>query len=90
MRIAFQGEDHQSDAEWWLAHQKEIEFALGVLSGLGLANRSGKDKNGSVLWKPSRRMRYLHRYSSLHYGCRRARDKHLQASLAMEDACRED
>jgi hypothetical protein len=90
MRTGPQGDNHQSDAEWWLAHQKEIEFAFGVLSGLGLANPSGKADDGTVSWKPSRSMKRLHRYSRLHYDYRHARDKHLQANLAMQNACQDD
>ena len=90
IRIAFDDDNHQSDAEWWLAHQKEIEFAFGVLSGLGLANVSGKDEDGTVLWQPSRSMKRLHRYSRLHYRYRHARDERLHASLAMQDASQDD
>jgi hypothetical protein len=71
-------------------HQKEIEFAFGVLSGLGIANASGKDEDGAVLWQPSRSMKRLHRYSRLHYRYRHARDERLQASLAMQNAGQDD
>ena len=90
MRMAFGDDNHQSDAEWWLAHQKEIEFAFGVLSGLGLANASRKDEDGAVLWQSSRSMKRLHRYSRLHYRYRHARDERLQAGLAMQNAWQND
>jgi hypothetical protein len=88
MRMGLQGKNYQPDAEWWLEHEKEIEFAFGVLAGLGLAKRNGPVKDGTVVWTPSRTMKRLH--SHLHYGYRHARDKHLQANLVMEKACQND
>jgi hypothetical protein len=86
MRMGLHGKNYQPDAEWWIEHQKEIEFAFGVLAGLGLAGRIGQRQDGTVLWTPSRTMKRLHR----HYRYREARDNHLQANLAMESACHDD
>jgi hypothetical protein len=80
MRMGVERHD-QDDAEWWMARQNEIEFALRVLAGLGLANRRSP-KNGTVEWSPSRSLKQLHRYSRRHHDYRHARDKHLKARVA--------
>jgi hypothetical protein len=90
MRMGLQGDNDKPDNQWWIEHQKEIEFAFGVLAGLGLAHESGTAEDGTVVWTPSRTMKRLHRYSRFYYGYREARDKHLQANLAMEKACLDD
>src|SRR5713101_6090915 len=90
MRMGLEANNHQDDAEWWIERQKEIEFAFGVLAGLGLANRNSRAEDGTAVWSPSRSMKRLHRFSWRYYGYRQSRDEHLQASLAMQTACRDE
>jgi hypothetical protein len=84
MRMGIEAENNQTDAEWWLGHQKEIAFAFKVLSGLGLANQGGQTKDGKVVWNPSNPMKRLHRHGWQYYRYRNARDKRLQADLAFQ------
>jgi hypothetical protein len=62
MRKGLEADNNQSDAEWWLEHQKEITFAFRVLAGLGLAYQRGQTKDRKVVWVPSDPMKRLHRY----------------------------
>jgi hypothetical protein len=85
MRMALDADNNQSDADWWIEHQKEIAFAFKVLAGLGLANQGGKTKDGKVVWTPSNPMKRLYR-NWRHYRYLSARDKHLQIDLAFQYA----
>jgi hypothetical protein len=90
MRTGIEAENNQTDAEWWLEHQKEIAFALKVLSGLGLANQGGQTKDGKLVWNPSNPMKRVHRHGWQHYRYRSARDQHLQKDLAFQYALLDD
>jgi hypothetical protein len=83
MRLAMSDEDlGKQDIEFWLDHQKEIEFAFKVLAGLNLATWHEPNENGVQDIAPSNALKRLLRYSTSHYTCRRVRDKHLRAALA--------
>jgi hypothetical protein len=84
MRMGIETDNNENDAGWWLEHQKEIDFALKVLSGLGLANQGGQTKDGKVVWNASNPMKRLHRHGWQFYRYRKARDKRLQADLAFQ------
>jgi hypothetical protein len=90
MRVGLEADNNQSDAEWWLDHQKEIAFAFKVLAGLGLANQRGQTKEGRAVWTPSNPMKRLHRYNWQYYRYRDARDKRLQAHLDFQYSLLED
>jgi hypothetical protein len=90
MRMGIEADNNQTDAEWWLGHQKEIAFAFKVLAGLGLANQRGQTKDGKVVWVPSNPMKRLHRLGWQYYRYRDARDKGLQADLAFQYDLHED
>ena len=82
MRLGLPDEElGKHDIEWWLDHQKEIEFAFKVLAGLNLATWHEPNENGVHDIVPSNALKRLLRHSKSHYTCRRARDKHLRVAL---------
>jgi len=74
-------EETKPDVEWWIDHQKEIEFTLTVLKGLNstTCQEPGEGRVRDI--SPSNALKRLVRYSLSHYLCRHARDNHLRAAL---------
>ena len=80
MRPGIRGENTQHDTDWWIAYQKEIEFAFGVLSGLKLAIEVTSTDDGVVVYDPSFKMNNLYKKNRESY--RQARDEHLKTVIS--------
>jgi hypothetical protein len=65
--------------EWWVECQKEIKFALEILTGLGLVERV-LDSHGQVGWHPLPKMERLYLREE-YYRDRREREARLQLSI---------
>jgi hypothetical protein len=79
-------EQAKQDVQLWIDHQREIEFALRVLSGLNLAVWREPNEDGEHNISPSNALKRLHRNSRCHYTYRHSRDQHLQTALALVSA----
>ena len=83
-------EEAKQDVQFWIDHQREIEFSLRVLSGLNLAVWREPNENGVQDISPSNALKRLHRNSRCHYTYRHSRDRHLRAALALVSAEKSD
>ena len=79
-------EEAKQDVQFWIDHQREIEFSLRVLSGLNLAVWREPNEDGVQDISPSNALKRLHRNSRCHYTYRHSRDRHLRAALAVATA----
>lgn len=83
MREGLRADETRDDVSWWIEKQKEIEFAFGVLEGMGLANRvTAPGENEVSIWSPSRMMKRIYGSERNHRRYRRARDEQLRTILA--------
>ena len=83
MRAGLRPDELKDDVSWWIEKQKEIEFAFGVLEGMGLANRvAGPAENEVLGWSPSNVMKRIYRNERSYHRYRRARDVQLKNALA--------